>query len=240
MKFNTIIILLLIFISSCENEDDFNPSTLAENFNLRIENDNPPADMISEIAVIAEFPVNFNTEDDSKVDFLIFKEEREEMSSDIVLTEDNGNNVKQAELLVSYNRDTPIIVEGTISINGTVISKEVEITFSKAYPDSINVKSSSLTITPNSFEEIEITTELLRNIGNVSLNTIAETRVVDTNGTTRGIFNNYQNRTDSNGKIINKLTMGNDTYEGMLFVISSVINEENEIKTDTLTIYSQN
>jgi hypothetical protein len=233
----------LLFISlilyNCENKDDFDPSKLVDIFTLSIVDDNAIADGTSKITLRAVFPKDFNTEDDSKVVFKIFKETEEIVLSDIILTEIEGKTLKMAELTLSHNKIEKLKIKGTIVINQSSISKEVTINFDKAYFDSINVLSSSLTIKPNTFEEIDITTELNRNLGLVSLNSIAETIVMDTLGVSRGIFNNYQNSTKANGKIVNKFTLGNDEYEGVLYVISSSLNAQNETKKDTLKIFSQ-
>ena len=233
-------IIMLIIFCSCEQEDDFNATKLSEIFNLTIEGNNASSDGVSKIQVIADFPKDFNTENDNKVEFTVYKDAQETTLSEIILTERNGVNSKVATLIITHNKATSIKVQATIKVNDITVTKEVEITFKKAYLDTINVKSSSLIITPNSFNEIEITTELLRNTGQVSLNSTADTKVVDPTGTLRGIFNNYQNTTNSEGKIINNFTLGNDTYEGLLYVISTSLNEQNEIKKDTLTLFSQN
>ncbi|WP_108867517.1 hypothetical protein [Aquimarina aquimarini] len=233
-------LFLIFLITSCEDQDEFNPSNLGKNFTLNIENNEAPSDGISKIKVIAEFPSDFSTETDNKVDFTVFKQENENSTAEIILIEVGGTDKKIAELLVSYNIEDTIQVKATIQINSSSLSKEVNINFKKAFLDSINVFSSSLTIKPNSFDEIDFTTELIRNKGIVSLNSIAETRVEDTLGASRGIFNDYKNRSNKEGKITNKFTLGNDNYTGKLFVISSSKNILNQIETDSLIIYSQN
>ena len=147
---------------------------------------------------------------------------------------------KIAEMLVDHVTADTIKVQGTIKINTASISKEINIIFKKAYPDSINTYSSSLTIKPNSFDEIEITTELIRKKGMVSLHSIAETIVVDSLGNSRGFFNNYRNVSDNTGEIKNRFTLGDDSYLGPLKVISTTANGPNLIKKDSIIITSKN
>lgn len=236
-------LLLLMFfgLTSCYNEDDFKPTKLVDILNLYIENNNSLADNKSKITVIADFPSNFNTENDNKVDFIIYKDKVNIISSDIQLVNVDGVDRKRAKIQISNNVQGIIKVEARISIGNALISKEVEISFNKAYLETINVLASALKISPDSsFNEILLTTTLKRSFGVVSVGNIAETRVVDPAGIARGIFPDYRNTTDTLGQIINRFTMGNDIYKGKLYVISKSTTENNEIKSDTLAIYSQN
>ncbi|WP_350291897.1 hypothetical protein [uncultured Croceitalea sp.] len=233
--------LAILFVCfSCNDDNEFSPENLDGILSLSIDNNNAVSDGIEEIEVIAEFPIDFSTETDGMVDFTIFKQPSEVISRSIEIVQENGVQEKQSSILINSNKADSLRVEATISVNAINISKEVFIHFSKAYLTTINIKSSSLTIQPNSFNEIEITTELLRDSGIVTLNSIAETVVVDTLGQVRGIFNGYQNKTNNEGKIVNNFTLGNDDYQGRLFVIGTSADVNNVIKSDTLTIFSQN
>lgn len=231
--------MLIIIICSCNNDNEFSPENLDTILSISAENDNAVSDGVEAIKVIAEFPLDFTTETDGMVDFVVFKDTNEMSSQAIELTQENGIQKKRASILVKHNEQESLKVKATISVNEILISEEIFINFSKAYFNSINITTSSLKITPNSFNEIDITTELARNTGVVSLNCIAETIVKDTLWQPRGIFNNYKNKTNSEGKIVNKYTLGNDDYLGKLFVITTAIGINNETKSDTLTIYAQ-
>ncbi|MDO5980599.1 hypothetical protein [Flavivirga spongiicola] len=231
--------MLIVIICSCNNDNEFSPENLDNILAISVENDNAVSDGVEAIKVIAEFPIDFTTETDGIVDFVVFKDTNETYSQAIELAQENGIQKKRASILVKHNEEASLKVKATISVNGVLISEEVFINFSKAYFNSINITTSSLTITPSSFNEIDLTTELVRNKGVVSLNCIAETVVKDTLWQPRGIFNNYKNKTNSEGKIINKYTLGNDDYQGELFVISTATGINNETKSDTLTIYAQ-
>lgn len=237
-----IISVTIIFIfNSCYKEDDFAPSQLSNIMNLIIENDNQLADGVSKIKIITEFPANFSTEDDNKVKFIITGSSVIEIEADIRLVEINGINKKIAETYVVIKNVETLSVKAIISIKQSEISKESDITFRRAFCETIDLTSSSLTIKPDSsFSEITLTTKLLRNVGVVSTETEASIKVVDLSGLQRGIFVNYNSKTDSLGVITNQFTMGNDSYIGQLFAISESIDEANNIKKDTLIFYSQN
>jgi len=232
--------LALLLLLSCNNDDEFKAENLKNILKLQIDNNNALSDGVDIVKVIAEFPLNFSTEDDNLVEFTVLNDGEEEVVQErIELIQENNIQKRIAILSVRNNKPNTLMVKAQISINGILISEEVLIQFKKAYLDFIEVSAKSLLITPNSFNEIELTTVLKRNLGNVSLNSIAETTVLDTLGIQRGFFNNYKNRTDSDGKIVNQYTMGNDDYEGNLFVIAAAFDESNTIVSDTTKIISQ-
>lgn len=232
--------LVFLLFSSCYNEDDFSPSELSKIMNLKVENDNQIANGVNKIRIIAEFPSDFTTEDDNKVKFVIQGKNTTEVLADIRLIEDNGTNQKIAETNISSTDVESLNVKAIISINESEISKNVNISFQRALCESIKMMSSSLTVKPSSFDEIIINTNLERKVGIVSAGTLAETKIVDINGITRGILVNYNNKADSTGKIVNHFTMGNDSYQGKLYIISESIDENNNPIKNTLIIYSQN
>lgn len=241
MKTKLIIsILFCMLLFNCEKEEDYDPSNLIDIMTLELVNNNAPADGVTKIDVIARFIIDFETETDNKVEFSVFKDSIETSLQDIVLSNDDSENIKTSQLSVAYNRLDSIKVRATISSAGSQIYKEQYLKFSKAYLDSINVFSDSLIIQPSSFGEIQLTTELIRNTGRPNSGTVADTKVVDTLGQERGVFNNYANHSNEAGKIINTFTLGNDDYTGKLYVISRSQGENNISKIDSLTIYSQN
>ena len=233
----TLLILVLI-INSCYKEDDFSPSSLSNLLELSIKNDNQLADGTSKIKAIAEFPSDFSTETNDKVTFII---EGNENEAEIRFVEIDGVNKKVADFEFTSKTAKTANIKAIISVFESEISKELSATFRPAFCESINVSSSSLTIVPDSsFTEITLITKLVRNSGVVSTGTVANTKVVDVNGTERGILVDYNFKTDSLGMINNRFTMGNDNYEGQLYAISESIDENNNIKKDTLVLYSQN
>lgn len=231
-------LLLILIINSCYKEDNFSPTELSNIMNLRIENDNQLADGLSKITAITEFPSNFSTEENNKVTFVIDGSEKE---ANIRLVEIDGTNKKIAKVDFTSKSVKTSNIKAIISILQSEISKEQDASFRQAFCESINLSSSSLIIAPDSsFTEITLTTKLIRERGVVSTGTVANTKVVDLNGVERGILVNYSFKTDSLGLITNQFTMGNDNYEGQLYVISESLDESNNIKKDTLVLYSQN
>ena len=238
-KIKATYIIILFIVLSCNDDNEFSAENLDNILSLSIENNDAVSNGIEEIKVIAELPIDFTTENDGMVDFVIFKRINETISKNIELAQENVLQKKRASILIKHNEEDSLKVKATISVNNILISKETYINFSKAYLNSITITSSTLTIIPNSFNEIDITTELIRDSGVVSLNSVVETVVKDTLGKVRGIFNNYKNKSNEEGKVLNKYTLGNDDYKGRLFVISTSLDSNNEVKSDTLTIYSQ-
>ncbi|CAM4367748.1 hypothetical protein [Gillisia limnaea] len=229
---------LMLILNSCYKEDDYSPTELSNIMNLRIDNDNQLADGLSKITAVAEFPSDFSTETNNKVTFIIAGIEKE---ADIRLVEIDGTNKKIAEIDFTSKSVKTSNLKAIISVLQSEISEEQNMSFRRAFCESINLSSSSLTIIPDSsFTKITLTTKLIRESGVVSIGTIANTKVVDLNGVERGILVNYSFKTDSLGIITNQFTMGNDGYEGQLYAISESLDESNNIKKDTLILYSQN
>lgn len=230
----------ILLLASCYQEDTFEPSDFDDLMTLLVENDGEIANGKNVINVIAKFNEPLNTETDNKVEFTVYKENSVTLTRDIRKIV-QGNIIENiAEMHVSSLRAGDVIVEAKITIRNIDILKSRTIKFKSALCESINVQSSSLKIAPDSsFNEITITTEIRRSEGTVSLGTEAKTIVVDSDGASKGILTNYQNRTDSLGNITNRFTMGNDSYEGKLFVISNSECENNQENIDTLIIYSQ-
>ncbi|AOW20745.1 hypothetical protein [Urechidicola croceus] len=232
------LLILALLINSCYKEDDFSPSSLSNIMSLSIENDNQLADGTSKIRAIAEFQSNFSTEENDKVTFVLDGNENE---VDIRFVEINGENKKIADFEFASKTVKPTTIKAIISVFESEISKEQSATFRQAFCESIDVSSSSLTIVPDSsFTEITLTTKLARNSGVVSTGTVANTKVVDLNGIERGVLVDYKFKTDSLGIITNRFTMANDNYEGQLYAISESLDDNNNIKNDTLVLYSQN
>lgn len=229
--------LFSFILISCYSEDDYSPSKLSKIINLRIESNNQLADGVSKIKVIAEFPDDFSTEDNNLVTFVI---DDQKIEAEIRLVEEGGINIKISEINLISRTIKNSTIKAIISIRGSEISKEKNVSFRRAYCESINLSSSSLIIRPDSsFAEIILTSKLLRNNGFVTSGTEGFTKVVDINGVKRGILVNNNFKTDSDGFIINKFTMGNDPYTGLLYAVTESTDEFGEIKNDTLIIYAQ-
>lgn len=237
---NIIKCLGLVMLLSCNLDDEFDAENLKDILSLRIENNNALSDGVDMISVYAEFPLEFTNEDDNLVQFTVLNKGEEAIVQEpIELIQVDDSQKRSAKVSIRNNMVESLTVNAQISINGIIISDEVKVQFKKAYVESIELSTSSLIVTPSSFNEIVLTTELKRNVGKVSLNSIAETVVLDTLGVARGLFKNYKNLIDADGKISNNFTLANDAYEGKLYVIASSLSEENLIVSDTLILISQ-
>ncbi|WP_298791237.1 hypothetical protein [uncultured Allomuricauda sp.] len=240
MRDKFLFLFVLSLLIACEDTDDFSPSSLIKLMDIKTRNDNAPADGVSRVTVVVSFDKEFSTEDDQKIDFVVFKDSLEMSSQDLVFTSNNDIEQRISELFVVHNRAETIQVKATASANGAQFSRTTNITFDDALPDEINVFADSLVVNPNSFKELTITTELPRTTGTVNSGIIAETIVLDTLGNPHGVFNNYQNKTKevNSGKIENRFTLGDDNYVGKLFIIATSQSTTGTLK-DSLVIFSK-
>lgn len=237
MKNTTLFFLLLILIVSCEK--DRLPQELSNVMVLKVENNNADSDNFSKVKLIAEFPEEFSTEEDNKVDFYIMKDDEEKLIGDIRLVEQNGVLKRVAEVFVKYNKAETLVVKAVIKIDGVEFSKSTTIDFEKAYLENIIISSSSLEVNNQSFETITLTTQLSREKGFVTLNTIANTKAYDNMGNPIGAFLDYKNKTDENGRITNLFTLGNSNYVGPITIVSETLGSDNlPFPPFTLTLYS--
>jgi hypothetical protein len=124
-------LILLIVFSACEKDPVETYSTL---MTLKVENDNAPADNKEEIKVTAEFPSNFTTEKDQKVDFIIGKDPEVTIQSDIVLVTENYVKKKIAVVYIKNDKASKIKVKATITANEISVVKEIEIVFKQLSP----------------------------------------------------------------------------------------------------------
>ena len=233
--------LLITLLCCCEKSNDFSPSELSNLMELTIENNNMPADGVSNIKVIASFPENFDNAQDDKVRFKVFKDSIITINNDIVFTSINGSDKKVSDILINNKKADTIEVEAAVTINKSQISKRINAVFKNAYPDRLRIIADSLTIAPNSFKELQITTTLFREIGNVNQGIKVETKVIDSDGIPRGIFNGYKEILDNDSSLIlNRYTLGNDSYVGELYIVSLTENPMNQMISDTLMIFSKN
>lgn len=234
-----ILLLTALLLLSCEKDDD---SLAAYNavMTLSVSNDQAEADGVDKVKITAEFPSDFSTEDDQSVNFIVRKETDETIPAAIRVVAEDGIEKKIAEAYVAHNKMGSFEVKAVITVNRTEISKSVTIHFRQAFFDDITIETSSLTIAPESFDTIDITAALIRDKGTVTPNTMANTVVVNVAGDTIGYFNNYKNKTDSEGKIKNVFTLGDYPDEGPLYIIVSSVDANGAMQSETLTIFSNN
>ena len=242
MKNRTFFFLLSVTtLVGCYDEQEFSPSALSDVLKLQIRNNNALADSKSQIEVRTVFPADFQTEDDNKVEFIIQKGSgNEERTSEILFVQENGVDKRIGTTKISSIDVESFVVNATISVNGATIQKDTTITFLKAYPEVIRQSVSTPLVKPDFFEPITITTTLERNNGKVSKNTIVDIVVVDTTGVERGRIDDLRTKSNEEGIVENKFTMGEDTYVGKLYLIASSETENQTVLKDTITLISKN
>lgn len=241
MYYRVIFLLVcMTILTGCYDEQDFSPSAVNDVLKLQLRNNNTLADSESQIEVRALFPADFQTEEDDKVDFIIQRNSGiEEVTSEILFVQENGVDKRLATTKISSIDAESFVVNAKISVNGATIQKDTTITFLKAYPENIRQSVSTPLVKPNFFETITITTTLERNKGKVSKNTIVDVIVVDTAGVKRGRIDDLITKSNEEGVVENKFAMGEDTYVGKLYLISSSETENQTVLRDTITLISK-
>lgn len=241
MRYRVVFLLLSIgVLLSCYDEQDFSPSAISDILQLQLRNNNTLADAESQIEIRALFPVDFQTEDDEKVDFTIQNNsENEEITSEILFVQENGVDKRIGTTKISSIDAESFVVNAKISVNGATIQKDTVITFLKAYPESIRQSVSTPLVKPNFFETITITTTLERNKGKVSKNTFVDVVVVDTAGVERGRIDDLITKTNEEGIVENKFALGEDSYVGKLYLVASSETENQTVLRDTITLISK-
>jgi hypothetical protein len=124
-----------------------------------------------------------------------------------------------------------------VAIKGTF--KTIPINFVKAYPESVKIAVSAPAIATGFGNSLSITVSLLRTTGTPSINNTSNLSVVDTNGVNRGSFINYTTNSDITGAIVNKYTLGNDTYKGPLTITATSADATGKTIMDHVQITAQ-
>jgi len=182
-----------------------------------------PADGASFTTIIAEQPVNVQG-DYNSITFTatagVFDNGTKiiNKSSALVLVNGVYRRIAQVRLTASKLEESAAI---EIAIKGTL--KAYNVNFKKAYPESIALTLGALSISPGYANSVQINTNLLRGKGTPTVNNEATTIVVDTNNVRRGAFINYNTKSDINGQVINKFTLGTDNYKGKLRVVATAV-----------------
>ena len=221
MKSQIIILFILLQLMGCYNEDDYKPSKLIYNEILILTAPaSSPADASSTCTIRATIPdeANGTMKITFKTNLGSFEGGNQSIEKEAILIAENGENKRIAEVkLVSPIKTGIANVEA--SIQG--INRKVDVEFDKAYPESVDLKTSSLTIEQGFSKTVNFTTELLRSTGKPTINTLATIEVFDANNNSIGYWLNKDETTDENGKIINTFTLGNHTYVGILKVVAT-------------------
>lgn len=155
-------------------------------------------------------------------------------SSSTVLVNWVYKRLAQVRLTSSKNEEKATI---EASIKGTL--KTIVISFTKAFPEAIKAVVVNPFITSGVTNSLQITTNLLRSVGTPTIGNEASLKVIDSNNVARGSFINYTTKSDANGNIVNKYTLGTDPYKGALRIVAQGIDATGNALRDTVTISVQ-
>ncbi len=218
---------------------EFTPATdYTSQLSVTATNNGADADNLDKIHLVAEVPYDFPAVTEDKVDFYISKEPEEKITATLRVIESGDGLKKIAEAYVKHNKDGVLSAKAVLKTGALEVSKQISINFVRAYPESITVSASSLEISPESFNTVTITTRLHRDNGTVTLGTIANTRAYDVSGNSIGIFVDYKDKTDADGKITNSFTLGNNTYTGPITIVGEAAGSNGILEPFTLTLFS--
>jgi hypothetical protein len=155
-------------------------------------------------------------------------------SSALILVDGVYKRLVQTRLTASKNEESAII---EAAIKGTLKTQVVQ--FKRAHAESIHITVAALSIASGFANSLQITTNLLRSKGTPTQNSEATLKAVDTTNIERGILINYSTKSDANGQIINKFSMGNDPYKGKLKLIAASADSVGHPISDTTLIFVQ-
>lgn len=236
MKNQLLFILLAIGLLSCYDE----PSAPLKEIIKGIQPTRSaiPANGVDTTKITVELPDN-TAPDRRMVSFTTTK-------GLFVETEKNAATVKAEfnsanKLLATvYLRSTTLVERAIITAQILDRKDTTSVRFSRAYPNTIVIRSDKLVIQPRFASEVTFTIEQKRSPGQVSLNTVASLTVIGSDNKSRGRFRNPQPESDANGKSTFIYTLGIDsTYTGPLRAVAMVWDSTSKKAIpDTLLFYS--
>lgn len=237
MKKLVSIVLLSLTISSCYKEDDYLLSKLDDSFVvLSTKNSNILADGVSSTEVIVEIPYNTKKEFNKvvlKTSSGKFENDKQEIEANVSKVVIDGKDKKIAKAKLTTSQTVGII---TIEARINEITKSIDVSFDRAYPENIRTDLPSLVISYGN-QTITFTTKLTRNIGKPSLLTTAKVSAVDSNGNPIGQFLNYSESVNENGMLTNQFSLGTTSCNCQnIFIISETNNSDNSVIRDTTSL----
>ncbi len=149
----------------------------------------------------------------------------------------DGKNQKVATAwLISSTDETKSYIAATVKSYMSTDS----ISFTRSYPDSIDVRVDKLIFVPSTTAELTVTTQIKRNIGRgtPSAGQPVTLTARDNSGNTIGRFRNFTTVTDVAGTCVNYFSIDpSSTYTGpVTFVASVPIDAMGTTRTDQQTI----
>lgn len=228
MKFVIIVSVILLFITGCYRENDYDrDSNKSESlFAVSVSKLSIPADATS----ITQFFVSFDKSADSLKGQTLFK------TSAGVFVESGGStytvipkyNYDSAKLIASVKlRSTQKVDSAIVVVEVAGFTKTVIVRFIEALPETTELTANTLSIKPknNAEGEAVFTNKINRIIGLPSLNTTVDMEVKDTLFAPIGSFRIYSNKSDASGLTNYTYVLGDSVangrkYIGKLYAIS--------------------
>lgn len=222
-----ITILLIIVISSCYKDEDYNLSNIPNDFlTISFTTDTILADGISFTEINVEIPLETTTES-SRVKLTttngLFQNGSKEIEIVATYTVTNGVDKKIATTRLTSNlKVEDAIIEAKIGN----LSNNKKIVFSRAYPEAVLTELPALTIAYG-YQTMDLITKVSRIEGTPSLNTYADIIAIDTFGNKLGQFLNYNRKVDETGILTNKFALGIDSCHcSKIYIVSKTMKDE--------------
>ena len=134
----------------------------------------------------------------------------------------NGDLVDKSSIIQRIAKATLVssikVGKAYITARSAGYARSDSIDFVQACPDSLWIIPDKLFFKAAPDSEVKFTVELMRGSGKISLNTLVNMFVIGTDNKKKGMFREYRNRSDENGKCYFTFTLGQDVYTGPLSV----------------------
>lgn len=122
------------------------------------------------------------------------------------------------------------------SVKGT--SKKTTVYFVRAFPESIKLSTTGISISPGFGNSVVLTTTLLRRVGTASQGAPVKLESFDANNAKIGYFINYNEASDENGQTTNRFTLGDQNYRGSIKIVATAVDGENKPIRDSIQLTS--
>lgn len=238
--------LFLILLSACYHEDDYKKPYDESLLQIQAASSTVPADGVSTTLLTITIPT-----------------ETEDTSSGLTLTTSTGTFVENGQKTVSLKakqnaagtkRSATVLLKAglavetaTVTVEALDFKKTIDINFINAFPESLTLTASTLSVQPinTGAGEVAVEGQVRRSKGIPSLQNEVDVRAMDSVFAKRiGSFRVYQNHTNESGKTNYVFILGDSVansgikYKGTLYLIGSTFNEKGTLLSDTIKIIS--
>jgi hypothetical protein len=126
-----------------------------------------------------------------------FSNKLQTISTPIPLVENNGKLVRTVSVPL-----TSALVQDSVNVTATIkgVSQKLRLFFSNALPSDIQIKPGAVYVKASYTSPILIDVQLLRDTGIVSLKSLIDFSALADDGREVGAFQQYNNKSDSNGR----------------------------------------